>query len=576
MAEKIKPPADPREAFYQHAELKLPVEERDALYGSVLASSHMDPGYLTMLALAGLIALFGLLQNSVAVIIGAMLISPLMNPILSAALALLLGDGKLGRKSAIVLGLSIGGVILITSLVAWLSPLKQVTPEILARTNPNLLDLFIAVLSGLAGTLALRTGAVAMTIIPGVAIAVAVIPPLAVVGYGLSNHHGAMAGGAFLLFLTNLVSIMISAAVVFLLMGFRPHEAAERVRLKLKYRMAISALVLVVLAIPLVQTLRTAVSQVRLRAEVAGLLDNSFKTESSAVTDVSFSQGAQRLQVRATVRTTRYYETSEINSAEESLRKRFGPGAKLTIDQILVTQGGLTREQAARIRDFISGRVVQPEVKEAPFDFKKTQDELLAHLQKQVDEILAGTPLRRAGPLRAEVGANPPVVCRLQLLAPEPLENQTVRLLASQLSAKVSSPLEAHGEVELEGANYTLAMEVGDVRTRLSRENREAVAKLLGVVVSRPDLRMKISVASAHSDAEAIESSVAWREVRALPARVRLKASQWSMEATPTSATAPAEAPKSQGTAAPPGAKPSEPLESREPIRWRFKVYQDF
>lgn len=576
MAEKIKPPTDARDTFYQHTELKLPVEERDVLYRTILASSHMDPGYLTMLALAGLIALFGLLQNSVAVIIGAMLISPLMNPILSAGLALLLGDGKLGRKSAIVLGLSIGGVILITSLVAWLSPLKQVTPEILARTNPNLLDLFIAVLSGLAGTLALRTGAVAMTIIPGVAIAVAVIPPLAVVGYGLSNHHGTMAGGAFLLFLTNLVSIMISAALVFLLMGFRPHEAAERVRLKLKYRMAISALVLVVLAVPLIQTLRTAVSQVRLRAEVAGLLDNSFKTETSAVSDVSFSQGAQGLQARATVRTTRYYETSEINTAEESLRKRFGPGARLTIDQILVTQGGLSREQAARIKDFISGRVVQPEVKEVPFDFKKTQDDLLAHLQKQVDEVLAGTSIRRAGPPRAEVGASPPVVCKLRLLAPEPLESQTVRLLASQLSAKISSPVETHGEVELEGADYTLAVDVRDVRSRLSRESRQAVAKLLDMVVSRPDLRMKISVASANIGDEAIKASVAWREVQAMAARARLKASQWSMEAAQATATAPLRAAEPRGAPTPSGAELPAPLEGLRPLRCQFKVFQDF
>jgi uncharacterized hydrophobic protein (TIGR00271 family) len=576
MPEEIKPPVETREAFYQHAELKLPVEERDALYRLVLASSQMDPGYLTMLALAGLIALFGLLQNSVAVIIGAMLISPLMNPILSAGLALLLGDGKLGRKSAIVLGLSIGGVILITALVAWLSPLKQVTPEILARTNPNLLDLFIAVLSGLAGTMALRTGAVAMTIIPGVAIAVAVIPPLAVVGYGLSNHHGAMAGGAFLLFLTNLVSIMISAAVVFLLIGFRPHEEAERGHWKLKYRVALSALVLVVLAIPLVQTLRTAVSQVRLRAEIAGLLDDSFKTETSAVSDMSFGKGAQGLQVRATVRTTRYYETSEINAAEQSLRKRFGAGARLTIDQILVTQGGLTREQAARIRDFISGRVVQPEVKEVPFDFKKTQDALVAHLQKQVDEVLAGTPIRRVGPLRAEVGGSPPGVCKLQLRAPEPLEEQTARLLASQLSAKISIPLEAHGVVELQGADYALAVEVRDARTRLSRQRRQAVAKLLAVVVSRPDLRMRVSAASENTDAEAIKSSVAWREVQSMVARARLKPSRWSMEAAQATAPAPRKAEEIQGAPEPSGAEHPAPVETRRLLRYEFKVFQDF
>jgi uncharacterized membrane protein len=81
----------------------------------------------------------------VAVIIGAMLISPLMNPVLAAALALILGDWSLGRRAASVLAWSIGGVIALTWLVAWLTPLKQVTPEIMARTNPNLLDMLVAV-----------------------------------------------------------------------------------------------------------------------------------------------------------------------------------------------------------------------------------------------------------------------------------------------------------------------------------------------------------------------------------------------------------------------------------------------
>lgn len=187
--------------LFRRIELRASTEQRNEIYTSILDSSHIDIEYGALLILAGLIALFGLLENSAAVIIGAMLISPLMNPILSAALALLallLGDGNLGRRSATVLAVSIGGVIAITWFVASLTPLKQATPEILARTAPNLLDLFIAFLSGLAGTLALRGGSVAMTILPGVAIAVAVVPPLSVVGYGLSTHQGSIAGGAFL------------------------------------------------------------------------------------------------------------------------------------------------------------------------------------------------------------------------------------------------------------------------------------------------------------------------------------------------------------------------------------------
>ena len=209
-----------------------------------------------------------------------MLISPLMNARLSAALALLLGDGNLGRRSAFVLVVSVAVAIGITWLVTWMTPIREATPEILARTNPNLLDLFIAFLSGLAGTLARRSSSASLTIIPGVAIAVAVavIPPLAVVGYGMSTHQGRIAGGAFLLFATNLVAIIISAAVVFRVMGFRPREEAEKGRLNLLYRMAISAAVLLVLSIPLFQTLRKAVTQVSLRSDIVHELDAALRT----------------------------------------------------------------------------------------------------------------------------------------------------------------------------------------------------------------------------------------------------------------------------------------------------------
>ena len=87
----------------EHLELRVSAEQREAIYKAVLDSSHIDIEYAALLTLAGLIALFGLLENSSAVIIGAMLFSPLVNPILSAALALLLGDGNLGKRSATVL-----------------------------------------------------------------------------------------------------------------------------------------------------------------------------------------------------------------------------------------------------------------------------------------------------------------------------------------------------------------------------------------------------------------------------------------------------------------------------------------
>jgi uncharacterized hydrophobic protein (TIGR00271 family) len=542
--------------LFKHEDFRLPLVDRDKLYNSVLDEGSLNPEYLTMLALAALIALLGLLQNSAAVIIGAMLISPLMNPILSAALALTLGDGRLGRKSAIVVGLSVAGAIAVTWFIAWLVPLKQPTPEILARTSPNLLDLGIAVLSGLAGTLSLRSHKASVMILPGVAIAVAVIPPLAVVGYAFSNHQYSAAGGAFLLFITNLVSIIISAAVVFLLMGFRPHWTDEERGLKLKYRMAISVGVLAVLSIPLIQTLRRAVGQVQLRSQIQQTLDQAFKSEHSSVTDVNFSHTSQSLVVRATLRTTEYFDDAHIQAAEDSLHKNVAPNAQLEIDQILVTQGGLTPQAAARIRNFISAGVVQPATPppEPPFDFKSNQEKILTFLDRHVDDTLAGTPLKRIATVEAQLGS--PVMLRVKLAAPAPLESQTVETLAAQLSAKISSPVVLHGDVELQGEGYSLRVESASLARGMSLKDRQAVVRFAELAAKRQDLTLLARVWPADADADSASPKLPLlgREVKALLSRSRLKATQWKIEADQTKPAGAASA-AAQG-AAPPQASP--------------------
>jgi uncharacterized hydrophobic protein (TIGR00271 family) len=577
MNKQAKGAADSIDTIYHHERLHLSAGERDKLYRSVLESSLLDPEYLSMLALSGLLALFGLLQNSVAVIIGAMLISPLMNPILAAALALLMGDGRLGRKAAIVLGISVGSVIALTALVAWLSPLKEVTSEILARTNPNLLDLFIAFLSGLAGTLALRSGSVSLTIIPGVAIAVAVVPPLAVVGYSLSTHHGTMAWGGFLLFITNLVSIMISAALVFGLMGYAPRERTEEGRAKLRKRIAVSALVLAILAVPLVQTLRRAVTQLRLRTEVQSVVDNAFKTDHSTVADLSYSQVGKNFRVQVTLRTTQYFETPEIDAVQQALRRRFGPDTQLMVDQILVAQGGLSAEQMARIKNFISGAVVQAPPKEEPFDLKATREKITSYLQKQVDEVLLGTSIRRTEPIQAQLGVNSPVVLNLRLVAPDPLEEQTVNLLASQLSTKVSAPLQVHGEVDLEGSDYIKTLELPDPQRALVRQDRLMLTDLVDMLHKRPDLRLQASLSAENVEAEAFKASRVWREVHAIFDRSQLPASQWSMQVAPPPAAMPTEAaPPSAATPGAPKAPGPAPPASRRLVQCTFRIYQNF
>jgi uncharacterized hydrophobic protein (TIGR00271 family) len=539
VSEHPKPSHPAEQAIYHREELRLPAEGRETLYHSILEASTLDPEYLTMLVLSALIALLGLVQNSAAVIIGAMLISPLMNPILAGGLALILGDWRLGRKTTIVLGISIAAAILVTWFVAEIVPLRQPTPEILARTNPNLLDLFIAMLSGLAGTLAMRATSSAFTIIPGVAIAVAVIPPLATVGYGLSARQGGIAAGAFLLFITNLVSIMISAGVVFLLFGFRPRAEAEKGRLKLKYRMAISAAVLALLAVPLVQTLRTGVRNVRTRSEVTRILERTFKTPRSSITDLAVTPSGGSLAVRATVRTTEYFDDRTITAAREALRTQFGSEARLEIDQLLVTQGGLTPQQAARLRDFITGRMAQPPLEEPPYDFRRNGDQLLSHLQRITDELLvsSGPAFRPVAPVEAQLGANRPVRVTLYLASAEPLVPQTTQVLAGQLSSRLAYPVELHAQVQLEGEAHNLTIEKARLTDRLSAAERQALARMIAGLRDRPDLHLAGTVAAA-DDRPAEAKPPLQQQIENQLAASGVSPTRWSVRRVPLRAVA--------------------------------------
>jgi uncharacterized hydrophobic protein (TIGR00271 family) len=174
--------------------------------------------YLFMTAMSCGIAILGLLLSSPAVIIGAMLISPLMGPIMLMGFSLSILELKALRESIVSLAVGTGLALATSFLIVFLSPLTDVTPEILARTRPNFFDLLVAVFSGLAGGYAVihRKGET----IVGVAIATALMPPLAVVGYGLATAQFQIAAGAFFLYMTNLLAIALSVTVLSRFYGF--------------------------------------------------------------------------------------------------------------------------------------------------------------------------------------------------------------------------------------------------------------------------------------------------------------------------------------------------------------------
>lgn len=200
-------------------------ERKAEIYLSLAQSATLrDTAYWIEIIFACGIATLGLVLSSPAVIIGAMLISPLMGPILAGGLALAAGDLVLGIRSLLTLLISTVVAILFATLLVAIIPFKEMTPEIASRTQPNTLDLVIALFSGAVGSVAIskKVRGVA-TSIPGVAIAVALLPPLCVVGYGvgyalsINGAEGmAVARGGGLLFLTNLIAIVFMSMIVFL------------------------------------------------------------------------------------------------------------------------------------------------------------------------------------------------------------------------------------------------------------------------------------------------------------------------------------------------------------------------
>jgi uncharacterized hydrophobic protein (TIGR00271 family) len=225
-----------RDWFADH--LGVDEDRKQLLYEDLSSAATLrDATYWLQILFAAGIATLGLVLNSPAVIIGAMLISPLMGPILSAGLSLATGDFILGLRAITNLALSCVVAIIFAVVLVGLLPFKEMTDEIAARTQPTTLDLVVAFFSGAIGSIATcKQVKGVVTSIPGVAIAVALMPPLCVAGYGIgyafsvSGAEGMrVARGGGLLFLTNLVAITFTAMIVFLALHIDTPSVRQRI-----------------------------------------------------------------------------------------------------------------------------------------------------------------------------------------------------------------------------------------------------------------------------------------------------------------------------------------------------------
>ncbi|WP_296189243.1 TIGR00341 family protein [Psychrobacter sp. UBA3483] len=260
--------------------------------------------YFIMNILSAIIASYGLVTNSAAVVIGAMLVAMMLGPITGVALAIIDHRMPLLRKSLITVFLGISLVVLVGFIVGWLHKDQPLTAEILSRTQPTSMDLMIALAGGTAGAYAMVSPHLSVAVV-GVAVATALVPPLAASGILFANSEMQMGLGALLLALTNIIAIQFTNALVLWLLGFRrlvDDDYKSKTYLTFLRRNAVTLLLLGGLGTYLSINLQTSAKQQGFENNVKETINSYFSDKGNVLTNTQFDKSDTNQVVRAVIR----------------------------------------------------------------------------------------------------------------------------------------------------------------------------------------------------------------------------------------------------------------------------------
>lgn len=288
--------------FQRWVTFRVAEERRVAVYKEISEGSTPAPRFYFMVVVSNMIAVLGLMGNSPAVIIGAMLVAPLMTPIFGIALALIRGSPRLLGRALRAEALGVLVCVAISFLFGLVPLSMDLTSEMLARSQPNLLDLLVAIFAGLAGSYAMVDERISPTL-PGVAIATAIVPPLANTGlcFALGEVEGGF--GSFFLFLANFFSILIAASVVFASTGMGAHTRKLSPG-DLTRRFGVVVVALCVLGVVFTFSLTKLVEQRYLRQSIKyELVQALTEVPGSFLREFLWEEADDGLHVLATVRT---------------------------------------------------------------------------------------------------------------------------------------------------------------------------------------------------------------------------------------------------------------------------------
>ena len=300
-----------------------------------------DFDFFLLVVLSAVIATLGLLTNSAAVIIGAMLVAPLMSPIIGIGLASLTGDARLFRDSGVALVRGAFLAVLMAVILTWgnrslpFVTLQELPVEVLSRTRPSPIDLTIALAGGMAAAFAMAMPSISAAL-PGVAIATALMPPLGVIGIGIAMGRWEVTGGALLLFLTNAVTIAFAAMLVFFVMGFAPKREAGR---RVPRALAVSAVFTLVLLVPLTilsaSFFRDAAENRQIDAVVK---EEVSKYEAELANMQPPLQEGETLHLTITLRVSQQLRYEDVIELQENVALRLQRPVSIVVNQIVAAR----------------------------------------------------------------------------------------------------------------------------------------------------------------------------------------------------------------------------------------------
>jgi len=342
LPEPIKPSRRTQLIYFFRTWLKpVTLERRAEVQVQLRQSSHPSFDFFLLVILSCVIATLGLLINSPAVIIGAMLVAPLMSPIIGLGLASITGDARLFRDASVALVQGAALAVFISVMLAVVNrylpfiQLQELPGEVMARTRPSPIDLTIALAGGMAAAYALAQPQLSAAL-PGVAIATALMPPLCTVGIGIALDRWDVAGGALLLFITNAVTIAFAGMLIFFALGFIPRREANNGRLP--RGLIVSALLTLVLLVPL------SVLSVRFFEQAAanGRINQVVQSEAShygaELASLQTTDDGQTLHLEITLRTFTPLSYQDVDAMQRSMALNLQRPVAIVVNQVFAAR----------------------------------------------------------------------------------------------------------------------------------------------------------------------------------------------------------------------------------------------